>query len=233
MEEGLYVCREKSAWHFCSMGADSGVRGAGLVCWPLYFKVSMDRRLARFSTRKGFFWGFFLRQVPLLCIDLSLPPATARSLSSGIFLKLPLTPPKVFLSLYSLLDFHFYSDSPVASCESFCQKLHIHGFLSPKFLLCGTITYMVQSKWWCSEAESTTHPPKLIKSKTEESLEPKSSLCARDSKKFQSSFILHSSGTRVKTTPLFPWTSTLKPWSSISRWCHFLCPWLDTNTDTS
>lgn len=44
--------------------------------------------------------------------------------------------------------------------------------------------------------------------------------------------LLHSSGTRAKTTPLFPLTSTVKPWSNISRWCHLLCPWLDTNSET-
>lgn len=97
---------------------------------------------------------------------------------------------------------------------------------------------LVHSKWWCGEAqclrrtESTTRSPQLIKSKTKDSLEPKSSAHARDSKKFRSSFILHSSGAKVKTTPLFPWTSTLKPWSSISRWCHFSSPWQDTSSET-
>lgn len=95
-----------------------------------------------------------------------------------------------------------------------------------------------ENTWWRGGAyclqrtESTTQPHKLIKSKTKDSLEPKSSVCARASRKLRSSFILHSSGTRAKTTPLSPWTSAGKPWSNISRWCHLFCPWLDTNSDT-
>lgn len=100
--------------------------------------------------------------------------------------------------------------------------------LSPTFLLHWQwyTLCLVQNTWWCAGAyclqrrESVTLPPQLIKSKTKDCLEPKSLVCARASEKFRSSFTLHSSGTRARTTPLFPWTSLVKPWSNISRWCN-------------